>query len=110
VDSVGSQTLANALAHTSYGGAVAACGLAQGMDLPATVAPFILRGVTLAGIDSVMAPREKRILAWDRLAREMDLAKLTSISRLIGLDDLPEAAEAILAGTVRGRLVVDVNL
>ena len=110
VDSVGSQTLANALAHTSYGGAVAACGLAQGMDLPATVAPLILRGVTLAGIDSVMAPREKRILAWDRLAREMDLAKLTSISRLIGLDDLPEAAEAILAGTVRGRLVVDVNL
>ena len=109
VDSVGSQTLASALAQTNYGGAVAACGLAQGMDLPATVAPFILRGVTLCGIDSVMAPMGKRILAWDRLGREMDLEKLTSLSRLIGLDDIPGAAEEILAGTVRGRLVVDVN-
>jgi acrylyl-CoA reductase (NADPH) len=109
VDSVGSQTLANVLAQTAYGGTVAACGLAQGMDLPATVAPFILRGVTLSGIDSVMAPRAKRVIAWDRLAREMDLARLAEISSMIGLDDVPEAAEAILAGKIRGRVVVDVN-
>lgn len=109
VDSVGSQTLANVLAQTAYGGTVAACGLAQGMDLPATVAPFILRGVTLSGIDSVMAPKAKRVIAWDRLAREMDLARLAEISSMIGLDDVPEAAEAILAGKIRGRVVVDVN-
>ncbi len=109
VDSVGSHTLANVLAQTSYGGAVAACGLAQGMDLPASVAPFILRGITLAGIDSVMAPREKRLVAWERLARELDLSKLEAISKVIGLEDVPEAAESILAGKVRGRLVVDVN-
>lgn len=109
VDSVGSHTLANVLAQTSYGGAVAACGLAQGMDLPASVAPFILRGVTLAGIDSVMAPRQKRLVAWERLARELDLSKLDAISNLISLEDVPEAAASILAGKVRGRLLVDVN-
>jgi len=109
VDCVGSQTLANVLAQTAYGGTVAACGLAQGMDLPATVAPFILRGVTLSGIDSVMAPKAKRIIAWDRLAREMDLARLADISSMIGLDEVPGAAEAILAGQIRGRVVVDVN-
>ena len=109
VDSVGSQTLANVLAQTAYGGTVAACGLAQGMDLPATVAPFILRGVTLCGIDSVMAPKAKRIIAWNRLATEIDLARLADISSMIGLDGVPGAAEAILAGTIRGRVVVDVN-
>ena len=109
VDAVGSHTLANVLSMTRYGGAVAACGLAQGMDLPASVAPFILRGITLAGIDSVMAPREKRLVAWERLARELDLSKLEAISNVIGLEDVPEAAASILAGKVRGRLVVDVN-
>jgi acrylyl-CoA reductase (NADPH) len=109
VDSVGSQTLANVLAQTAYAGTVAACGLAQGMDLPATVAPFILRGVTLAGIDSVMAPKPQRVAAWDRLATELDLAKLENISRIIGLDEVPAAAQSILAGKIRGRLVVDVN-
>ena len=96
VDSVGSHTLANVLAQTSYGGTVAACGLAQGMDLPASVAPFILRGITLAGIDSVMAPRGKRLVAWERLARELDLSKLEAISNVIGLEDVPEAAASIL--------------
>lgn len=109
VDSVGSHTLANVLAQIRYGGTVAACGLAQGMDLPASVAPFILRGVTLAGVDSVMAPRSLRLAAWDRLAREMDLEKLAAISRTIPLAQAPEAAADILAGKVRGRLVVDVN-
>lgn len=109
IDSVGSHTLANVLAQTCYGGSVAACGLAQGMDLPASVAPFILRGITLAGIDSVMASRQRRLLAWERLATELDLSKLEAISSVIGLDDVPEAADSILAGRVRGRLVVDVN-
>jgi acrylyl-CoA reductase (NADPH) len=109
VDSVGSHTLANACATMRYGGAVAACGLAQGMDFPATVAPFILRGVTLYGIDSVMAPQPLRRMAWDRLARDLDLAKLDRLTREIGLADAVAAGADILAGRVRGRLVVNVN-
>jgi acrylyl-CoA reductase (NADPH) len=109
VDAVGSHTLANACATTRYGGAVAACGLAQGMDLPASVAPFILRGVTLYGIDSVMAPPALRRQAWERLARDLDLGKLAAITRQIGLADAPQAAHDILAGRIRGRVVVDVN-
>jgi acrylyl-CoA reductase (NADPH) len=109
VDSVGSHTLANACATTKYGGAVAACGLAQGMDLPGSVAPFILRGVTLYGIDSVMAPLPKRQAAWERLARELDLAKLESLTTEIGLADGVQAGADILAGRIRGRLVVNVN-
>jgi acrylyl-CoA reductase (NADPH) len=107
VDSVGSTTLANACAQARYRGAVAACGLAGGMDLPASVAPFILRGVALLGVDSVMAPVEERRTAWDRLARDLDPAKLASITREIGLAEALPAAAAILAGQVRGRLVVD---
>ncbi len=109
VDSVGSHTLANACAGTRYGGAVAACGLAQGMDLPGSVAPFILRGITLYGIDSVMAPFAVRRAAWDRLARDLDLAKLEAITHEIGMADVVAAGAEILAGKVRGRLVVDVN-
>ncbi|MEZ5784424.1 MAG: MDR family oxidoreductase [Rhizobiaceae bacterium] len=109
IDSVGSVTLANACAATKYGGIVAACGLAQGMDLPATVAPFILRGVTLAGIDSVMAPQDLRRAAWDRIAQVLDRAALARITREIALSDIIEAAEELLAGRVRGRLVVDVR-
>jgi len=109
VDSVGSKTLANVLAATKYGGAVAACGLAQGMDLPTSVAPFILRGVSLLGIESVYAPRERRLLAWSRLARDLDRDKLAAITQTIGLGDVFEAAEEILAGKVRGRLVIDMS-
>jgi acrylyl-CoA reductase (NADPH) len=109
VDSVGSHTLANACAGTRYGGAVAACGLAQGMDFPGSVAPFILRGVTLYGIDSVMAPLARRQEAWARLAGDLDLAKLDAITREIGLADALQAGADILAGKVRGRLVVNVN-
>jgi len=109
VDSVGSHTLANACATTKYGGAVAACGLAQGMDLPGSVAPFILRGVTLYGIDSVMAPLAKRQAAWARLAKDLDLAKLESLTQEIGLEAAVQAGSDILAGKVRGRLVVNVN-
>jgi acrylyl-CoA reductase (NADPH) len=109
VDSVGSHTLANACATTRYRGAVAACGLAQGMDFPATVAPFILRGVTLYGIDSVMAPRALRLEAWSRLARDLDPGKLEAITREIGLSGAIAGAADVLAGKVRGRLVVDVN-
>ncbi len=109
VDSVGSHTLANVCATTRYRGAVAACGLAQGMDFPATVAPFILRGVTLYGIDSVMAPRALRLEAWSRLARDLDPNKLDAITREIGLDEAIGAARDVLAGKVRGRLVVNVN-
>ena len=108
VDSVGSKTLANVLASTSYGGAVAACGLAQGMDLPGSVAPFILRGVTLAGIDSVMCPRPRRLEAWGRLARDLDLKTLASTVSHAGLADLPALAGRILKGQVRGRVVIDV--
>lgn len=106
VDSVGSFTLANACAQSRYGGVVAACGLAQGMDFPSNVAPFILRGVTLAGVDSVMAPQPFRRTAWQRLATELDLAKLDVISREIHLDDALSVATEIMAGTIRGRVVV----
>lgn len=109
VDAVGSHTLVNALAQTRYGGAVAACGLAQGMDLPGSVAPFILRGVTLAGIDSVMRPRADRTLAWARLARDLDLGKLEVMTTTATLDDVPALGAAIVEGKVRGRTVVDVN-
>ncbi|MEZ5701502.1 MAG: MDR family oxidoreductase [Burkholderiaceae bacterium] len=109
VDSVGSHTLANACASTKYGGAVAACGLAQGMDFPATVAPFILRGVTLYGIDSVMAPLARREAAWQQLARDLDRSKLQTITKEIGLGDALQAGPAILSGQIRGRLVVNVN-
>lgn len=109
VDSVGSRTLANVLASTSYGGTVAACGLAQGMDLPATVMPFILRGVTLAGIDSVMCPRSHRLEAWDRLGRDLDLARLASTVSRVGLAEVLDLAPRILKGQVRGRVVVDVR-
>ncbi len=106
VDAVGSHTLANALAQTRYGGVVAACGLAQGHDLPATVMPFILRGVTLAGIDSVMAPLALRKAAWSRLARDLDRASLDAIAESIPLDAAIAKAAALLDGGVRGRVVV----
>ena len=109
VDAVGSHTLANACATTKYGGAVAACGLAGGMDFPATVAPFILRGVTLYGIDSVMAPMALRQQAWARLAKDLDMAKLDSITKEIGMDAVITTAAALLEGKVRGRVVVNVN-
>jgi acrylyl-CoA reductase (NADPH) len=109
VDAVGSHTLANALAQTRYGGVVAACGLAQGMDLPASVAPFILRGVTLAGIDSVMAPRAAREQAWSRLARDLDPALLDTMIEEVALADAPAAAQRLMAGQVRGRLVVRIG-
>lgn len=109
IDSVGSHTLANATAQTRYGGVVAACGLAQGMDFPASVAPFILRAVRLIGIDSVMAPKEKRLAAWSRLATDLDPAKLDRITQEINLGEALQKAPEILAGKVRGRLVVNVN-
>ncbi len=109
IDAVGSHTLANACAQTRYGGAVAACGLAQGMDFPASVAPFILRGITLYGIDSVMAPQAVRREAWDRLARDLDPARLDAITTEIGLGEAVATAAALLEGKVRGRVVVDVN-
>ena len=106
VDAVGSHTLANALAQTRYGGAVAACGLAQGMDLPASVAPFILRGVALLGVDSVMAPMHLREQAWTRLARDLEPKLLASMTTEIGLDEAVAAAQKLMAGQVRGRIVV----
>lgn len=109
VDCVGSTTLVNILSKTRYGGAVAACGLAQGADLPATVMPFILRGVALLGVDSVQAPMAKRQRAWERLATDLDIAKLDSITRMIGFDAVPQAAADIVAGRIRGRVVVDIN-
>jgi acrylyl-CoA reductase (NADPH) len=109
VDSVGSHTLANACAQTRYRGLVAACGLAQGMDFPASVAPFILRGVSLLGIDSVMAPRELRQPAWARLARDLDAGALDRLSKVIGLAEVQKAAEEIIAGKIKGRIVVDVS-
>jgi acrylyl-CoA reductase (NADPH) len=109
VDSVGSHTLANACAQTRYRGAVAACGLAQGMDFPTSVAPFILRGVSLLGVDSVMAPATLREPAWSRLARDLDASMLERMSRVIGLADTLAAAQDIVNGTIRGRVVVDVN-
>jgi acrylyl-CoA reductase (NADPH) len=110
VDSVGSHTLANVLAQTQYRGVVAACGLAQGSDLPATVLPFILRNVTLAGIDSVNAPQAVRVEAWSRLARDLDLKKLAQTTQVIGLAEVPDVARRILEAKIRGRVVVDVNL
>ncbi len=109
VDAVGSHTLANALAQTRYGGVVAACGLAQGHDLPATVMPFILRGVTLAGIDSVMAPLAVRKEAWLRLARDLDATSLDAIGEEVGLDAAIDKAAALLDGGVRGRIVVRIG-
>ena len=109
VDTVGSHTLANACASTRYGGIVTACGLAQGMDLPLTVAPFILRGVSLIGIDSVMAPLARRTEAWDRLAQDIDRSALALIARRIGLAEALATAPQILGGSIRGRLVVDVR-
>ena len=109
VDSVGSHTLVNACAGTRYGGAVAACGLAQVMYFPATVAPFILRGITLYGVDSVVAPQAVRRAAWDRLAIDLDLARLEAITHEIGLGEALQAGADILAGRIRGRVVVNVN-
>jgi acrylyl-CoA reductase (NADPH) len=109
VDAVGSHTLANACAQTKYRGTVAACGLAQGMDFPATVAPFILRGVRLIGVDSVMCPHEDRREAWARLARELDPAQVERITTVVGLDDALRLAPDLLAGKVRGRVAVDPN-
>jgi acrylyl-CoA reductase (NADPH) len=106
VDALGSQTLVNACAQTRYGGAVAACGLAQGFDLPGTVMPFILRGVSLLGVDSVMAPLPLRQQAWQRLARDLDPARLESMVKEIGLADAVAQAPVLLAGQVRGRVVV----
>ena len=109
VDSVGSHTLANACAATRYGGAVAACGLAQGADFPSTVMPFILRGVRLLGVDSVMAPKAKRMAAWQRLANDLDPALLDTIATEIALGEAIATAADLLDGKVRGRVVVDVN-
>jgi len=109
VDAVGSHTLANAISQTRYGGVVAACGLAQGADLPLTVMPFILRGITLRGIDSVMAPLVVREAAWARLAKDLDLDQLEKMTTVKKLDDVAELGASILAGQTRGRIVVDVN-
>lgn len=109
VDSVGSTTLANLLSMTKYGGAIAACGLAAGMDLPSSVAPFILRGVCLLGIDSVMCPIEPRKAAWQRLASDLDRTKLSEITKEISLDEVSEWGAKILAGQVRGRIVVKID-
>lgn len=107
IDAVGSHTLANVLSMTSYGGAVAACGLAGGMDLPTSVAPFILRGVSLLGIDSVMAPKALRLEAWRRIATELDHQKLVRLSTTIGFDDILQAGRDIVEGKIRGRVVVE---
>lgn len=108
IDAVGSHTLANACAQTRYGGVVAACGLAQGADFPATVMPFILRGVTLAGIDSVMAPLARRQQAWNRLATDLDTVKLETIVEEVALSGVVEKAADLMAGKVRGRIVVKI--
>ncbi len=109
IDAAGSYTLVNACAQTRYGGVVAACGLAQGADFPAMVLPFILRGVTLVGIDSVMCPQGPRLKAWERLARDLDGAALAAIASTIGLTEAIDTATKFMAGTVKGRYVVDVN-
>lgn len=109
VDVAGSKVLANVLSQTNYGGAVAACGLAQGMDLPASVAPFILRNITLRGIDSVQCPQPRRKQAWERLARDLDVSKLAEATTTAHLADLPRLAEDIVAGKIRGRVVVDIK-
>ncbi len=108
VDAVGSHTLANACAQTRYGGVVAACGLAQGADFPATVMPFILRGVSLVGVDSVMAPLARRQQAWDRLARDLDPAKLEAMVTEVPLEQAVDQAQALMQGQVRGRIVVKI--
>ena len=108
VDSVGSKTLANVIASLRYGGAVAACGLAAGMDLPTSVAPFILRNVSLLGVDSVQMPKPRRLQAWERLARDLDVSKLAAITQTIPFSGVRKAADDILAGRVRGRLVVQI--
>jgi acrylyl-CoA reductase (NADPH) len=107
IDSVGSTTLANVISQIIPEGTVAACGLAQGMDLPGSVAPFILRGVRLIGVNSVTTPRPRRILAWERLARDLDMAKLHALTTTVKLDDVPRVATEIVAGKVRGRVVVE---
>lgn len=109
VDAVGSHTLANLLAMTKYGGAIAACGLAQGMDLPASVAPFILRGVALLGVDSVMCPKPRRLEAWARLATDLDHDKLALLTSTIPLESVIETGKAIVEGKVRGRVVVEIG-
>lgn len=109
IDVAGGNMLANVLSQMNYGGAVAACGLAESMELPGSVAPFILRGVTLYGIDSVMAPMELRKKAWQRIAQDLDFKKLESLTNEIGLAELPAAAEALLAGNIRGRTVVKIS-
>jgi acrylyl-CoA reductase (NADPH) len=109
IDSLGSVPLANVLAATREGGAVAACGLAAGMDLPTTVAPFILRGVSLLGVNSVTVPKPIRVEAWGRLAKDLDRAKLASITRTIGFDEIVPTAQAILDGKIRGRVVVEIG-
>jgi acrylyl-CoA reductase (NADPH) len=106
---VGSNTLANAISMTRYHGAIAACGLAQGMDLPGSVAPFILRGVALLGIDSVMCPKPKRLTAWSRLAQDLDRGKLAALTTDIAFTDLIQAGHDILAGKIRGRVVAAVS-
>ena len=109
VDVAGSHTLANIIANTQYGGVVTACGLAQGMDLPSSVAPFILRGVSLVGVDSVYCPVAKRQAAWTDLANEMDISQLSDIAHTIGLADVEDAAKALMAGTVTGRYLVKLS-
>jgi len=109
IDAVGSKTLANALSMIKYGGAVAACGLAGGMDLPTSVAPFILRGITLCGVDSVQAPMARRAEAWKRLDTDLDLSRLEAMTQDVPLSGIKDFAKQILAGQVRGRIVVDVN-
>jgi len=109
VDSVGSHTLANACAQTQYGGVVTACGLAQGMDFPASVAPFILRGVSLVGVDSVMASQERRRSAWLRLAADFDREKLEAIVREVPLDEVMVEAADMMAGRIRGRIAVNLH-
>jgi acrylyl-CoA reductase (NADPH) len=106
IDVAGSHTLANVLSMTTYGGAVAACGLAQGLDLATSVAPFILRGVTLAGVDSVMAPRPARVEAWSRLARDLDRGRLAALTETRPIADVVALAPEVLAGKVRGRIVL----
>lgn len=109
IDVLGSHSLANICAQTQYGSIVTACGLAQGMDFPATVAPFILRGITLAGIDSVMATQPKRIAAWDFLAKHLNTDQLQHIGQIISLNECPKIAQDIISGQTKGRFIVDVN-
>ena len=109
VDAAGGHILTNLLSACRYGGVVACCGLAASMDLPASVAPFILRGVTLAGVDSVYVPRERRLLAWQRLAQDLDTDLLAAMTSTIGLSEVVDAARDLLAGRLHGRVVVDVR-